>query len=954
MFYRILYLLAVLIIGTTQTQAKDVKAYIFGNSLVHHLSDSDETTVPHWLHVLAKSAGHGFAVDGQWGFLRNFSEDLPPKSAWSFKQVPRVWTPKQGDFAKAGFDLVMINSANFIQDRPADRATAWKNPTGRTPLQDSLVVLDWVAKADPRPVFYIYQGWQDMSEQFKKAQTNADLADYYDNAKTGYFKWYQHWAKAIAKARPDYEVRLIPVAKHLATLFTDTPLAEIPVADLYIDDAPHGTPTLYFLAAAITYTAFYDEPIPTDIPLPDSIHPLVRDNLDVINKVVLGVKHSAVQPAGDGLGLSNPALAMGLNGIADWSTENPFIDLMKTARPWVGHMPGKWGAKTAQELQEGGYLDAAGWPTKIPEGLSAIETFILTDQPKDSASIAGVYRLTYVGEGEVSVGGRASLLSAQKGKIRFRYQPGEGPVGIAILKTDPNGNGNYIRNIQIVHEDHIALHQMGALFNPDWIKLVQDLRVLRFMDWMHTNGSPVMGWEQRPKPDDYSYTRRGVPVEVMVKLVNQIGADPWFNMPHMADDDYVRNFATYVKENLAPDLYAYVEYSNELWNFTFGQAHWAAQQAEQRWGKDAAPDAWLQFAGMRAAEVAQIWSSAFDDQAEQRLVRVIATHTGWMGLEEGLLNAPLYLAENSSNIEPISWFDAYAVTGYFGLELGMDEMAPTVLEWIEDSHKQAEQAGKEQGLARVSLREYVKKHGDAAAIPKAIAALRQGSLDELLTVLLPYHAKIARQNGLKLVMYEGGTHVTGLADWSNNQRLTDFFHKLNYSPGMAEIYSELLQGWRAAGGSLFNAFVDVSAPSQYGSWGTWRYLGDENPRADVLAQFNQTTPAWWGKRAPDAFLHGGFYQGTAGGDEMRGTGKADIMLGGAGDDRFFAAGPGDLIHGGAGVDHVTFPGKAADYVIEAADGMIEVTGPGLSARLFAVEKMIFADEPERGRATSDY
>lgn len=35
-------------------------------------------------------------------------------------------------------------------------------------------------------------------------------------------------------------------------------------------------------------------------------------------------------------------------------------------------------------------------------------------------------------------------------------------------------------------------------------------------------------------------------------------------MPHTADDEYVRKFATYVSENLRPDVNVYLEYSNEV------------------------------------------------------------------------------------------------------------------------------------------------------------------------------------------------------------------------------------------------------------------------------------------------------------------------------------------------------------------------------------------------------
>ena len=55
--------------------------------------------------------------------------------------------------------------------------------------------------------------------------------------------------------------------------------------------------------------------------------------------------------------MDNPALAIGLSGVADWSTQNPFIDLMKTARPWIGHRPGQHGGMDFEALQAGGYID---------------------------------------------------------------------------------------------------------------------------------------------------------------------------------------------------------------------------------------------------------------------------------------------------------------------------------------------------------------------------------------------------------------------------------------------------------------------------------------------------------------------------------------------------------------------------------------------------------------------
>ena len=60
-------------------------------------------------------------------------------------------------------------------------------------------------------------------------------------------------------------------------------------------------------------------------------------------------------------------------------------------------------------------------------------------------------------------------------------------------------------------------------------------------------------------------------------------------------------------------------------------------------------------------------------------------------------------------------------------------------------------------------------------------------------------------------------------------------------------------GWRAAGGTLFNAFVDVAAPSRWGSWGALRHLDDDTPRWQALRAFNAENPGRWDGRPASDF-----------------------------------------------------------------------------------------------------
>ena len=80
-------------------------------------------------------------------------------------------------------------------------------------------------------------------------------------------------------------------------------------------------------------------------------------------------------------------------------------------------------------------------------------------------------------------------------------------------------------------------------FNQEFLKKIAPFKVLRFMDWGATNGSTQANWSDRAKPSDFTYaTGRGVPLETMIDLANTLQADPWFCIPHQANDEYVREF----------------------------------------------------------------------------------------------------------------------------------------------------------------------------------------------------------------------------------------------------------------------------------------------------------------------------------------------------------------------------------------------------------------------------
>ena len=117
----------------------------------------------------------------------------------------------------------------------------------------------------------------------------------------------------------------------------------------------------------------------------------------------------------------------------------------------------------------------------------------------------------------------------------------------------------------------------STVTNPwrtDFLNDLNPYSVLRFMDWGPTNGSEFVNWSSRvPKTgNNYNYqvplvngdgstgTGAGVAYEWQVDLCNRAGTDMWINIPHKASDDFVRQLARLIRDNLNNQRKVYVEY----------------------------------------------------------------------------------------------------------------------------------------------------------------------------------------------------------------------------------------------------------------------------------------------------------------------------------------------------------------------------------------------------------
>ncbi|MDP6539721.1 MAG: hypothetical protein QF903_11920 [Planctomycetota bacterium] len=481
-------------------------------------------------------------------------------------------------------------------------------------------------------------------------------------------------------------------------------------------------------------------------------------------------------------------LGINLAKIRDYSPEIVFVDLFRTARAWASNARGV-GWDDAGPLD----LDEHGWVRSLRPGQRA-ETPLFTGFGPHIP--LGTTTCLFEGTGRIEFKG-ARVLSERPGRIEVRFDP-QAPVrSLRITATDPD---DYLRNIRLILPGFLDTYR-DEPFHPAFLERWRAFGVLRFMDWMQTNGSMVERWSQRPTLAHHSQgTERGVALELMVELANTLGAEPWFCMPHAADDEYVRAFASQVAALLDPSLSVWIEYSNELWNGQFPQARYARERGLELELAEGASKAGHRYTARRAVEIFALWEEAFG--GTERLVRVLAgqsavprTAETILGFEGGAAHA-----------------DVYAIAPYFGGRL------------VRKESERVREMGLE-GLM-VALRDSVDLQ--AGIIAKNVAALE------------PHE--------LPLVAYEGGQGVFAARADARDAEFLALLADANRHPAMAELYAAYLAAWKEAGGTRFVHFSSMSRYGKSGSWGALERHDQDPlsvPKYRALVDFIAGQPRWW-------------------------------------------------------------------------------------------------------------
>ena len=474
-------------------------------------------------------------------------------------------------------------------------------------------------------------------------------------------------------------------------------------------------------------------------------------------------------------------LAINFDELKDWNPTWVFTDAMKIARPWLPQVPG-----TLAPWDTGAPIttDANGWPI-LNWGQSAAT---LLCREIGGVYPGGVYNVHFEGNGSMEYALDAQLLAnVGPGHDQIFVAPSDTGMLIKIAHSDPN---NHVRNVQVVLPGMEPIYQTQT-FHPEFLAAIEPFGALRFMQWQNTNFSTLTHWWERPTADYWTQAGDfGISVEYMVELANVTGKAPWFCIPYLATDDFVREFGRYVAQNLNPEIPAYIEYSNEVWNNTFpafGHASWNGLNQGLGVGTPGGAEqffaAWKWYSE-RSVRVFDLWTQEFQavpgPPVGQRLVRVMAAQHANPSVGETILDHNQAYAKT----------DVLAVAPYMGYSFGITE----------------------------NLQASLNKSNDQ------IITELENELNWNLFPTMVQNVQIAQSRGLDLIAYEGGQHLVGVGSAQTNAALTAKFISVNRDPRMYDLYTQFLQRWDESGAEFMTPYSFIGRFTEFGSWGHKEYL----------------------------------------------------------------------------------------------------------------------------------
>ncbi len=476
-----------------------------------------------------------------------------------------------------------------------------------------------------------------------------------------------------------------------------------------------------------------------------------------------------------------------LSGLSDYGTELPFVDLMHSCRTWYSKdannpngSPFDTGAADSLIYRPDGY------PTHIPQIIAGrlYTQRASTIWASTQGWGQGQYVILFEGTGSISLwGGFTNFNQTSAGRIVFDLENSSNEM--IELTIDNSSISDPIRNIRVLMPGSELTYSTQP-FNPIWLNRALEFKSFRFMDWGATNNwgqidpwtwdSPeLFDWSDRQSMDYYTWTNgKGIPYEMMIKLMNDYNVDGWVCVPHRASDNYISNMAQLFHSQVESERLLTVEYSNEAWNWMFGQTNWL-----NKYGCTVPGVQWPEGIVPYIQNCLDIWTVEYGSDIN-RIKRAVGLQTGWVDVSQRI----------AFNMTPGS-FDAVSPTYYFGLGDEADEALDAL---------------------------------GAAATVSDIAFWARYTRDNSEKIWMQeIKTTIADSLNLPMAFYEGGQHLTPTpfgAPPTYAQALID----IQRDPEMYILYDEWFDFVRTLQSGdeplqLMNFSFVGGRSAQYGSWG---------------------------------------------------------------------------------------------------------------------------------------
>ena len=355
----------------------------------------------------------------------------------------------------------------------------------------------------------------------------------------------------------------------------------------------------------------------------------------------------------------DPAVNLGVNAVTyDFQV---YADAAKTG--WA-----EWGDPIDYFGRPRVETDELGWPTA--------DAGHLFWEGVDPAKTGGTYLLRFTGRAEVSgwMGrGRFFVDGVEHGQVLpagagYDAQTNTTTAQVVIAGTDVFGLnfvqtqrdaesevGSGVTDVHLLRPiapNATTSYQPGELFDADVKQAFSRFTTLRYST---ANFNAEKEWSHRKLPGAMktAWGDRAAVWENVVLLANETGKDLYITLPVGASADYIRNLANLIRygsdgvnpytesvadptyPGLNPNLRVYVEWGNEIWNWSFSQGGGAAD-AGRAAGLEGTPEGQIinfdgqrpngdfrRWAALRTVEASTIFREVFGDDAMGDRVRVV-------------------------------------------------------------------------------------------------------------------------------------------------------------------------------------------------------------------------------------------------------------------------------------------------------------------------------------------